>query len=161
MKSVISNKGEFEMSCKDCRCSKKCSPVEQKGLDPDLQRMVVLGHNFVVKNDLTVYEGDFGRRRYHFAFQAYSTPSCPPGYLMIDIGLAVHNPKDKFSASVGIGLVGFMLSEEPMSYGTIVRQKVWKSLNSDQKSRFVQNFIENLCMLEELQVSRRAAMGGR
>ena len=151
------------MSCKNCSCdqSKKKGNKHQEAFDKEMQRQVVVGNNFIKKNGLAIYEGNFGRRRYHFVFQAYRTPSCPSGGILVDIGLAVHNPKDKYSTGIGVGLAGYMLAEQPMTYAVIVSRKAWKSLNSDQKSRFVDNCLNNLCMLEELSVSRRAAMGGR
>ncbi len=142
------------MSCKNCKCQKnsKCN-----GLDDDLNKAVVKGLEYLKWGNASVYEGDFGKRRFNFAFEDWPTEN--EEELVIGVGIAIHNPKDRYSQAVGRGLAVFM-----MMWGNLeilVNRSAWKSLNAKQKKEFVENWLRNKCMMNELPISRRAAMGGR
>ena len=143
------------MSCKNCKCDKK---KETSSIDKEMQRQVVEGNNYLTKNEITAYEGDFGKRKYTFAFGAFPWTE---DFLLVRMAIVIHNPEDKFSSSVGSGLAGYKLKYREERQSTTIRRSVWKSLTSSQKSEFVDNYIRNLCLQEYLNVSRRTAMGGR
>jgi len=144
------------MSCKNCKCADK--KKETSSSDKEMQRQVVEGNNYLAKNIITAYEGDFGKRKYTFAFGAYPYEN---SYVIIKMAVVIHNPVDKFSSLVGSGLAGYELKYAEGNHKTAIRRSVWKSLTSAQKAEFVDNYIRNACLQEHLNVSRRTAMGGR
>jgi catalase len=118
------------------------------------------GLKYIGKHNVQVYEGNFGKRQFQFAWEAEPNLDNPEE-VRVHVGISIHNPNDKYLQVVGTGLVGYSLKYEVDNVNFTMKRKVWRSLNSKQKMEFVENTLRNLCMAEKLVISRRAAMGGR
>jgi hypothetical protein len=126
----------------------------------EFNEAVVEGYKFLVDNNIPVFSSDFGKRIIHFTFQAECVEDNKE-LTDVSVGISIHNPVDGYSKEIGDGLAGFSLKHKTEDFGLFVYRTAWKSLNAIQKILFVENWLMNLCMMEQLPVSRRAAMGGR
>jgi hypothetical protein len=134
--------------------------IEDWEAEVEFNEAVVEGYKFLVDNNIPVFSSDFGKRIIHFTFQAECVEDNKE-LMDVSVGISIHNPIDGYSKEIGDGLAGFSLKHKTEDFGLFVYRTAWKSLNAIQKILFVENWLMNLCMMEQLPVSRRAAMGGR
>jgi hypothetical protein len=140
--------------CENCSCGVK--PVDGDSFMGDVEEGLV----FLFEENLVPHVLDLGGRVIHFCFRISEGWSFEETSY-VSIGVAIHNPEDTYDPCIGMGLSGLSLKRDSYDLGVYVSRKAWKSLNSNQKRMFVENWLKNCCMMELLPVSRRAAMGGR